>query len=272
MSAAAFKKALVTGAAGDLGSRLSRLLAEGGVDLVLLDCAEASLSALATELGAQVRVEKHVVDQSDLDAFERVVRGIAEEHRDLDLVIANAGIDRPQTLRAPDWRLAKKHFDVNAISNYVLLSELVPRFVERGSGHVAAIVSLGGLVGCPYAHAYNASKAALRMMMDGMRAETLGSGVTWTSVFPGFLAGRMAAGNAWRQPYRVPMDRAAEKILAGILRRRPIVKFPLLAAWQVRIADLLPVRVRDRIVARSMKAGAELEQRVSKAAPADRPV
>jgi len=272
MSATRFKKALVTGAAGDLGSRLSRLLARRGIDLVLLDCAEAPLSALATEVGAHVRVVKHVVDQSDLEAFEQVVRAIADEHADLDLVIANAGIDLPQRLRAPDWRLAKKHFDVNAISNYVLFSELVPRFVARGSGHVAAIVSLGGLVGCPYAHAYNASKAALRMMMDGMRAETLGSGITWTSVFPGFLAGRMAAGNAWRQPYRVPMDMAAEKILAGVLARRRIVKFPLLAAWQVRIADLLPTLLRDRIVARSMKTGAELEQRVSKAAPAERRV
>jgi short-subunit dehydrogenase len=148
----------------------------------------------------------------------------------------------------------------------------LPRFLARGSGHVAAIVSLGGLLGCPYAHAYNASKAALRMMMDGMRAETLGTGVTWTSVFPGFLEGRMAAGNAWKQPYRVPMDVAARKILGGILDRRPIVKFPLLAAWQVRLADLLPTRLRDRLVARAMKQGGELESRVSRAAAGRRPV
>ena len=137
---------------------------------------------------------------------------------------------------------------------------------------MAAVVSLGGLLGCPYAHAYNASKAALRMMMDGMRTETLDTGVTWTSVFPGFLEGRMAAGNAWKQPYRVPMDVAAEKILAGILRRRPIVKFPLLAAWQVRLADLLPTRLRDRMVSAAMKSGDQLERRVAKAAPADRRV
>lgn len=269
MSAAAFQKALVTGAAGDLGSHLARGLASRGIDLVLLDYAADALATLAAELATRVRVVTYVVDQSDLDAFERHVWSIATEHSEIDLVIANAGIDLPQKITAPDWRLAKKHFDVNAISNYVLFSELVPRFVARGFGHVAAIVSLGGLLGCPYAHSYNASKAALRMMMDGMRAETLGTGVTWTSVFPGFLEGRMAAGNAWKQPYRVPMDVAAEKILAGVLARRAIVKFPLLAAWQVRLADLLPVRVRDRMVARAMKAGTELESRVTKAAADD---
>jgi short-subunit dehydrogenase len=272
MSAAGFEKALVTGAAGDLGSRLASGLARRGIDLVLLDSADAPLAALATELAARVHVAKHVVDQSDLEGFEATVRAIARQHPDIDLIVANAGIDIPQKLTEPDWRLAKRHFDVHAISNYVLFAELLPRFLARGSGHVAAIVSLGGLLGCPYAHAYNASKAALRMMMDGMRAETLGTGVTWTSVFPGFLEGRMAAGNAWKQPYRVPMDVAARKILGGILDRRPIVKFPLLAAWQVRLADLLPTRLRDRLVARAMKQGGELESRVSRAAAGRRPV
>ena len=267
-----FKKAILTGAAGDLGSRLARGLAARGVHLVLLDCAAAPLSALAGELTARVNVATYVVDQTDLEGFERIARTIAEQHEDIDLVIANAGIDVPQKVTAPDWRLAKKHFDIHAISNYVLFGVFVPRFVAHGSGHVAAIVSLGGLVGCPYAHAYNASKAALRMMVDGMRAETRGTGVSWTSVFPGFLEGRMAAGNAWKQPYRVPLDAAAERILAGILRRRPVVKFPLLAAWQVRLADLLPTRLRDRMVAGSMKAGDELERRVSKAAPDPRRV
>jgi short-subunit dehydrogenase len=272
MSAPEFKKALVTGAAGDLGSRLSRGLAERGIDLVLLDCDETTLVRLARDLRSRVRVATYVVDQSELEGFEGTVREIGAQHGDIDLIIANAGIDRPQKVTEPDWRLAKKHFDVHAVSNYVLFAEFVPRFLARGSGHVAAIVSLGGLLGCPYAHAYNASKAALRMMLDGMRAETRGSGVTWTSVFPGFLEGRMAARNAWKQPYRVPMDVAAEKILAGVMRRRPIVKFPLLAAWQVRLADLLPTILRDRMVARAMKAGPELESRVTKAAPGRRPV
>lgn len=267
MSVTGFKKAIVTGAAGDLGSRISRGFAARGIELVLLDCAQAPLTALAKELGARVPVVTCVADQADLEGFAVIADSITERHPDVDLIVANAGIDLPQKLTAPDWRLAKKHFDVNAISNYVLFSALVPRFVARGSGHVAAIVSLGGLLGCPYAHAYNASKAALRMMMDGMRAETLGTGVTWTSVFPGFLEGRMAAGNAWKQPYRVPLDAAADKIVTGILARRPIVKFPLLAAWQARLADLLPVRLRDRMVAGAMKAGDELERRVSKAAP-----
>lgn len=267
MSAAGFTKALVTGAAGDLGSRISRGLAARGIEIVLLDCAEAPLAALAAELSTRVKVATYVADQANLEGFAVIVSAIAERHPDVDLLVANAGIDLPQKITAPDWRLAKKHFDVNTISNYVLLSEFVPRFVARGSGHVAAIVSLGGLLGCPYAHAYNASKAALRMMMDGMRAETLGTGVTWTSVFPGFLEGRMAAGNAWKQPYRVPLDVAAEKIVVGVLGRRPIVKFPLLAAWQARLADLLPVRLRDRMVAGAMKAGDELERRVSQAAP-----
>ena len=258
-----FAKALVTGAAGDLGSRMARGLAARGVDLVLTDCTVAPLATLATELSRSVRVATYAVDQTDLEGFEDIVRRIGNEHGDVDLIIANAGIDKPQKVTAPDWRLAKKHFDVHAVSNYVLFAEFVPRFIGRGHGHVAAIISLGGLVGCPYAHAYNASKAALRMMMDGMRTETLGTGVTWTSVFPGFLEGKMAAGNAWRQPYRIPMDVAAARILDGIFARKPIVAFPLRAVLQVRLAELIPVAIRDRMVASSMKAGEELSSRLA---------
>jgi short-subunit dehydrogenase len=257
---APFQKALVTGAAGDLGSRLARGLARRGVDLVLLDCARAPLERLASELRSSVSVSHQVADQTDLDRFDAIVAAIAEQHRDVDLLVANAGIDKPQALATLDWRLAKKHFDVHALSNYVLLAAFVPHFLERDAGHVAAIVSLGALVGCPYAHAYNASKSALRMMMDGMRAETRATGVTWTSVFPGFLEGTMAAGNAWRQPYRIPMDTAAERILEGIVARKRIVAFPLRAVLQVRLVDLLPAVLRDRMVASSMKAGDELER------------
>ena len=74
MSRDAFSKALITGAAGDLGSRLARRLAERGVNLVLLDCAQPPLAALASELGARVRVASYVVDQTDLERFESVVR------------------------------------------------------------------------------------------------------------------------------------------------------------------------------------------------------
>jgi short-subunit dehydrogenase len=269
-SSVGFRKALLTGAAGDLGSGLARALAERGVALVLIDLDQRALAALAADLGTRVAVASYAIDQTDLDGFESLLRNVVGEHPDVDLVIANAGIDVPQSITAPDWRLAKRHFDVNAISNYVLFSVFVPHFVTRGSGHVAAIVSLGGLLGFPYAHAYNASKAALRMMIDGLRAETLGTGVTWTAVFPGFLEGRMAAGNAWRQPYRVPMDEAAQRILGGVLARRAVVAFPWRAVWQARLATLLPVRVRDRIARSVMKSGRELETRLS-SLPAEDP-
>jgi len=250
-----FNKALVTGAAGDLGGELCRCLAAAGIDLVVTDVDAVRLQQNVQELNRYPGcvVTAFTADLTDLESLETVLRGVAEDHPDIDLLIANAGIDKPGPIESFDWRTAKLHFDINTLANYVMFSVFVPRFLARGSGHVAAVISLGGLIGAPYEHAYSGSKAAMRMLMDGLRTETRGRGVTFSSIFPSYLEGRMAANNQFNVRKAVPMRVAAEKITAAILRRKPILKFPRLAALRVSLADSLPVALRDRLLIREMK-------------------
>ena len=86
-----------------------------------------------------------------------------------------------------DWRQARDDFSVNALSSLVLLSRLAPRMAERGGGHVTAIASLAALSGLPYEAAYSGSKAALVNIVESARAELGPRGVTFTTVFPGFV-------------------------------------------------------------------------------------
>lgn len=254
MTQPGFTKALVTGAAGDLGSELCRCLAAAGIDLVITDVASEPLEALAAELRRYPgrTIGTFTADLADHEALEPTLRGIAEQHPDIDLLVANAGIDSPGAIEDYDWRKAKRHFDINTLPNYVLFCVFLPRFLARGHGHVTAIVSLGGLLGTPYEHAYNASKSALRMLVDGLRAETRGRGVGFTSVFPGYLQGRMIEGNQYDVKKTTPMRVAAEKIVAATLARRPVLKFPFLAALKIIIAGLLPTALRDRAVMAEM--------------------
>jgi short-subunit dehydrogenase len=254
MSNHRFAKALVSGAAGDLGSELCRCLAAAGIDLVLTDIDDGRLDSLAAELGRypQCAVSTFGADLCDHEGLESLLREIAAEHPDIDLLFANAGYDAPGVIENYDWRNAKRHFDVNTVSNYVLFGVFVPLFLARGHGHIAAIISLGGLLGTPYEHAYNGSKSAMRMLMDGLRAETRGRGVGFTSVFPGYLRGRMIESNQFNVKSAVPMRVAAEKIVAATLARKPVLKFPLVAALRVSIANHLPLWLRDRLVMAEM--------------------
>lgn len=254
MNTTGFHKALVTGAAGELGQELSRCLAAAGIDLVLSDVAREPLEELAAELRRYPgrSITTLCVDLADHALLEQSLRTVAEAHPDIDLLVANAGVDVPGVIENYDWRKARLHFDINTLANYVLCSVFIPRFLERGRGHITAIISLGGLLGVPYEHAYNGSKAALRMLMDGLRAETRGRGIGFTSVFPSYLSGRMVAGNQFNVKKTTPMREAAEKIVAATLARRTVLKFPWLAAFRVVLANVLPLSLRDRLVMAEM--------------------
>ena len=250
-----FRKALVTGAGGDLGRELCRCLAAAGLDLVVTDVDEESLQALAGQLGGYgaCKVSTFAADLTDHEGLEVILGRVADEHPDIDMLFCNAGVDIPAPIEKYDWRKAKLQFDINTIANYVLCCVFVPRFIERGHGHVTTTISLGGLVGAPYEHAYNGSKAAARMMMEGLRAETRGRGVSWTSVFPGYLEGAMIAANAFDVKKATPMPVAADRIVDASLQRKAILKFPFGEALRVTLAGMLPVALRDKLMVKEMK-------------------
>jgi len=247
-----FTKALVTGAAGGLGTELCRLVAEDSTPLVLLDRDVDGLSRLAKELGDGVEVVKRELDFADLEAVDAAAAQLVAQHPDIDLLIAGAGLDRAQSLLAFDWRQARDDFTVNSLSNLVLLSHLAPAMARRGGGHVTAIASLAGLVGMPYEAPYSASKAALAAIAESARAELEPEGITFTAVFPGFVDTPMYRANAFKHTYAITPRDAAERIYVATLRRRESLHFPAREHAKLRLARLLPARYRDPITRRAM--------------------
>lgn len=254
-----FAKALITGAAGGLGSELCRLAAEDGTSLVLVDRDTTGLDRLATELGGGTQASSHTVDLADLEAVDGSAAKLVRAHPDIDLLICAAGLDRAQSMLALDWRQALDDLAVNSVSNLVLLSRLAPAMAARGAGHVTAIASLAGLVGMPYEAPYSASKAALASIVESARAELQPRGITFTAVFPGFIDTPMFRANAFKHPYSIPPRDAAERIYLATLRRRETVAFPALEYAKVRLAAMLPARLRDPLTRAAMDPPADIE-------------
>ena len=254
-----FGKAIVTGAAGGLGSELSRLLAEDRTSLVLVDRDADGLGRLAAELRERVEVTTRQVDLADLEALDAAVAELVADHPDVDLLLAAAGLDRAQSLLAFDWRQARTDFSVNSLANLVLLSHLAPAMAARGGGHVTAIASLAGLVGMPYEAPYSGSKAALATIADSARAELEPKGVTFTAVFPGFVDTPMFRANAFKHTYSIAPRDAAERIYLATLNRRERLAFPLREYAKARLAAALPARFRDRLTRAAMSPPPDIE-------------
>ncbi len=118
------------------------------------------------------------------------------------------GLDLPQRITTFDWRIARTQIDTNLTANYVFAARLLPQLLARGTGRFAVVSSLGSFAGCPYEHAYNASKAGARMMIDGLRAELLETAVRITGIYPGFVATDMIAGNAFDSSVAISAEEA----------------------------------------------------------------
>ena len=248
---ARIKKALVTGAAGGIGSEICVRLALKGVSLVVCDINQAGLDVLVGKLGSNP-VDTFVADVVDHEGLEKTLLEVAAKHPDIDLLVLNAGIDKPQRAEKFDWRLGKLHFDINTTANYVFLSVFIPRFIKQGGGHVTTLISLGGLLGCPYEHAYNGSKAALRMIIDGYRAELVDRNITFTSVLPGYIKTAMAVDNAFEIKSYMTVEYAAEKIVNGTMQRVPYLKFPFMSWLQIALLNLLPLGLRHKMLRKEM--------------------
>ena len=250
-----FAKALVTGAAGGLGTELGRLAAEDETSLVLLDRDADGLSRLAAELGDGVEVATRELDLADLESVDSATAELVAEHPDIDLLIIAAGLDRAQSLLAFDWRQSHDDFSVNSLANLVLLSHLAPAMAKRGGGHVTAIASLAGLVGMPYEAPYSGSKAALAAIAESARAELQPEGITFTAVFPGFVDTPMFRANAFKHTRWLSPRDAAERIYMATLARRESLYFPAREHARVRLARLLPARLRDPMTRGAMDPG-----------------
>lgn len=247
-----FRKALVTGAAGRISAAVAERLAADGTELVLIDRDGDGLEAVAAKLRDRVPVECVIADFADLEALDAVAEELARRHADLDLYFGGAGVDRGQTLLQFDWRKARDDFNINTLANTVMMQHLVPGMVARGSGHVAVIASLAALIGTPYEGVYSATKAALSRLMDSFRGELRGTGVTFTTILPGFIDTPLMWANVYKHPYVVSLDEAADRIHEAVLKRRPRVYFPARERARIAISHLLPSAVADRIAKSAM--------------------
>ena len=219
---------------------------------MLVDRDADGLSRLAAELGDGVEVATLELDLADLEAVDSATAELVAEHPDVDLLIAAAGLDRAQSLLAFDWRQARDDFTVNSLANLVLLSHLAPAMAKRGGGHVTAIASLAGLIGMPYEAPYSGSKAALAAIAESARAELEPEGITFTAVFPGFVDTPMYRANAFKHTYSIAPRDAAERIYMATLARRETLYFPAREHAKLRLARILPARLRDRMTRDAM--------------------
>jgi NAD(P)-dependent dehydrogenase (short-subunit alcohol dehydrogenase family) len=186
----------------------------------------ASTSFRTVNLAADgAEVETAVLDVADRQAMAAFVAA-ADAAAPLDLVVANAGISAGTGDGAESPEQARRIFAVNVDGVVNTVAPILDAMAARGSGQIAIISSLAGFRGLPGAPAYCASKAAVRVWGEALRADWSRRGVRVNVVCPGFVTTRMTARNNFRMPLLMSAARAATIVCDGLARDVGRIAFP----------------------------------------------
>lgn len=201
------KVALVTGAAGGIGTAVVRRLREEGVRVVAADLPSPALTALEEPGG--VRAEP--LDVTDPAAVEALFDRVEADWGPIDLIASVAGtlsVGPIAETSDADWR---RQFAVNVDGVFHLGRAAARRMGPRGRGAIVVVSSNAGGVPRHSMGAYAASKAAATMLVRCLGLELGPLGVRCNVVAPGSTLTPMLTG-MWADPN----DPAApERVIAG---------------------------------------------------------
>lgn len=177
--------ALITGAAGGMGTAIAAALVEAGYRVVLTDRDEARLKALAQKLGPATF--PLTLDITDAAQVEKLPDLIPDAWRPISTLINNAGHDIGGRTRfdqgsMADWAAI---FETNTVGMMRVTHAIMPDMVRRNTGDIVNMSSINALRIIPDMAPYSASKAAVSMLTQTIRGELANTGIRVIEINPG---------------------------------------------------------------------------------------
>ena len=184
------KIALITGATSGIGAACARKFAGAKYDLIITGRRENLLSVMADEFtqGFGVQVLPLAFDVRDREAVRRALESLPADWRNIDVLINNAGLAlglEPEY--AGDFTDWETMIDTNVKGLLYMTRLVVPGMVERQKGHVINIGSVAGDAAYAGGAVYCATKAAVKVLSDGLRIDLAHTPVRVTNLKPGLV-------------------------------------------------------------------------------------
>ncbi len=177
--------AVVTGASSGIGEQFAHLLAERGLDLILVARRADRIEALATELSTKhgVEVDALPLDLTQPDFLANLLAVC--EGKDIGLVVSNAGSGPKGPLHENSSEEIEYTLDLNCRAPLLLAHRFVPQLLARGRGGILITGSIEGFQSFPYSATYSASKAFVRAFGEAIWEEYRGRGLDVLVLAPG---------------------------------------------------------------------------------------
>ncbi|WP_305780379.1 SDR family NAD(P)-dependent oxidoreductase [Nocardia nova] len=206
------RAAMVTGAAGGIGSAVAQALATAGAAVLVTDIDAAAAAAVADKIvGAGGRAASCELDVSDRGAADSAAeQGAALAGGTLHIVVNNAGVTAPAMFGATTVDSMRRLYDIHALGTFNCAQAALPYLPTDGTGRIINVTSSAGLTGTLGQVNYSAAKAAIVGITKSLARE---------------LARKNILVNALAPLAATPMTttiRTDEKFAAQMLNRIPL--------------------------------------------------
>lgn len=222
---------VVTGAGGGIGGALVLALLRHGAKVAAVDLKDEALQSLKERAGDKASsLSTHALNITDREAVATLPDQVIVAQGHIDGIINCAGIVQPFVkVNDLDYDAIERVMNVNFYGTLYMTKAFLPLILSRPEGHVVNVSSMGGFLPVPGQSVYGASKAAVKLLTEGLYAELLSTNVRVSVVFPGAtktnitqnsgVAAPSAATKASAEHANIPMlspDEVATQIIDGV--------------------------------------------------------
>jgi len=182
-------KVLITGASGGIGAAICKKFNDKKFNLVLTSSSTENLVNLKKKYG-----DNHsyfLLDLSNLDSLDENLNLIKDNHKDISVIVNNAGITDDGLLLRMNYNQWNKVINTNLNSNFLILKKLLPNMISNRRGRIIGISSVVALTGNPGQANYVASKSGMIGFYKSIAHEIASRNINVNLVSPGFIVSPM---------------------------------------------------------------------------------
>jgi len=211
------KVIIVTGGGSGMGRALVLNLLSKEAKVIAIDINETSLQeTVALAENKKESITTFVVDITNKTSVEKLLIDALAAFGYVDGIINNAGIIQPFIkVNALSYDTIERVMNINFYGTLYMTKTFLPHLLTRPEAHIVNISSMGGFLPVPGQTVYGASKAAVKLLTEGLHSELMNTNVKVSVVFPGAVNTNITKNSGINTPQSSAKEAKSMKILSA---------------------------------------------------------